>query len=126
MLIDDDDDDKEIFLSVIANVLPQVSCVMATNGQEALQLLSHNQNRPDVIFLDLNMPLMNGKDFLSHISKDESLRLIPVIILSTSSDQGTIKEALNLGAKDFITKPDKFSAWEQTIKNVLKNFIRQR
>jgi CheY-like chemotaxis protein len=126
MLIDDDEDDKEIFLSVIANVLPQVSCVMATNGQEALQLLSHGQNRPDVIFLDLNMPLMNGKDFLSHISKDESLRLIPVIILSTSSDQGTIKEALNLGAKDFITKPDKFSAWEQTLKNVLINFIRQR
>lgn len=126
MLVDDDEDDREIFLSVIQNILPEAVYTIATNGEDALQKLSGNEANPDLIFLDLNMPLMNGKQFLVEIKKNKKLDSIPVVILSTSSDQATIKEAINLGALYFVTKPDKFSAWEEALKTILNNFIVQR
>jgi CheY-like chemotaxis protein len=119
MLIDDDEDDHEVFLSVVKNILPELICSTATNGRDGLLKLSEQKLRPDLIFLDLNMPLMNGEQFLTEINKDVQLRSIPVIILTTSSDGATIRQAIALGAKDFITKPDKFVIWEETFKKIL-------
>lgn len=115
-LIDDDPDDQEIFLSVIDTVAPAATCSTAFNGQEAIERLSDPAFRPDVIFLDLNMPLMNGKQFLVNRNSIEALREIPVIILSTSSDQSNINETRRLGAKYFITKPDRYTEWELVLK----------
>lgn len=122
MLIDDDEDDREIFLSVIQNILPNATYTVAINGQDALSKLDGSWT-PHLIFLDLNMPLMNGKQFLA--AKRDSLKLnsIPVVILSTSSDQSTIAETIELGAVYFVTKPDKYSAWEGALRDVLKNFF---
>src|SRR5688572_1637121 len=64
MLIDDDEDDREICLSVLQTILPEASYIIATNGEDALQKLNNGNASPDLIFLDLNMPLMNGKQFL--------------------------------------------------------------
>jgi CheY-like chemotaxis protein len=93
--------------------------MIAENGQDALKKLSGYH--PDVIFLDLNMPLMNGRQFLEEIKKKDGLSHIPVIILSTSSDKSTIEDTRRLGARDFITKPDKLSAWEARLKEVFSN-----
>ena len=123
LLVDDDIEDQEIFLSVIEKVSPSIECQTAINGAEALQLLLSKKVHPDVIFLDLNMPLMNGKQFLTEIKKHEGFREIPVIILSTSSDKQTIHETRQLGAYHFITKPDKFSIWESTLKTILSNSV---
>jgi CheY-like chemotaxis protein len=122
MLVDDDEDDREIFLSVIQNILPEASYTIATNGEDALEKLNDSPVDPHLIFLDLNMPLMNGKQFLMAIKKNGKLNSIPVVILSTSSDQATIKETMGLGARFFVTKPDKYSAWEHALKNILNNF----
>ena len=122
MLVDDDEDDREIFLSVVQSIVPEANYTIAQNGEDALQKLNHNSVVPHLIFLDLNMPLMNGKQFLMEIKKYENLNSIPVVILSTSSDQASIKDAMDLGARDFVTKPDRYSAWEQALKNVLNNF----
>jgi CheY-like chemotaxis protein len=122
MLVDDDEDDREIFLSVIQKLLPEASYTIATNGEDALEKLNDNPVDPQLIFLDLNMPLMNGKQFLMAIKKNAKLDSIPVVILSTSSDQATIKEAMGLGARFFVTKPDKYSGWEHALKNILNNF----
>jgi CheY-like chemotaxis protein len=123
MLVDDDEDDREIFLSVIQEILPDANYTIAANGEDALQKLNGNTAVPHLIFLDLNMPLMNGRQFLREVKKDEKLSLIPIVILSTSSDQATIKEAMDLGARDFVTKPDKYSVWEEALERVLKNFV---
>jgi CheY-like chemotaxis protein len=122
MLVDDDEDDREIFLSVVKSILPGANYTIASNGEDALQKLNLNHLVPHLIFLDLNMPLMNGKQFLMEIKKHENLNSIPVVILSTSSDQNTIKDAMDLGARDFVTKPERYSGWEQAIKSVLNNF----
>lgn len=119
LLIDDDADDQEIFLTALENVASSVSCTAFSNAAEALDQLAAKQVTTDVIFLDLNMPLMNGQQFLKEIKKDEQLRQIPVIIFSTSSHPGTIHETKALGAHDFITKPDKFDDLVSLLRSIV-------
>jgi CheY-like chemotaxis protein len=122
MLIDDDEDDREIFISIIEAAYPAISLSVATNGQEGIQALQEAAVYPDLIFLDLNMPLMNGQQFMKVIKADSRLQHIPVVILSTSSDKATIHEMKELGATHFITKPDKFSAWEKMLNEYFINY----
>jgi len=83
----------------------------AFDGYEALAFLRRlaphflEVPRPDLILLDLNMPRMGGLECLAAIKRDQALRDIPVVILSTSCDKGDIAAAANFGAADFITKP---------------------
>lgn len=121
-LIDDDADDQEIFLSVVNRIIPSVQCITATNGQEALKKLAEEHVKPDLIFLDLNMPLMNGKQFLKACHVIDSCREIPVIILTTSSDRKTMEETMRLGARDYITKPDKYSVWGKVIEEKINAY----
>ena len=108
LLIDDDEDDQEIFLTALEQAAPQVSCTAVTNAHNALHDLKKNHTLPDVIFLDLNMPIMSGQEFLRQIKSADQLKSIPVIIFSTSSNAATIAETKALGALDFITKPNRF------------------
>ena len=124
-MIDDDADDQEIFLSVVGNISPSVNCITASNGQEALQKLTTENIKPDLIFLDLNMPLMNGKQFLKACNGLDDCNKIPVIILTTSSDRKTMEETLTLGARDYITKPDKYSVWGKLIEEKINAYRKQ-
>ena len=101
LLIDDDDDDQEIFVSAVKQVAASVVCNCFDNATEALQNLTAGVLIPDVIFLDLNMPGMNGQQFLIEIKKNTVLSTIPVIIFSTASQSNTIRLMKSLGAHDF-------------------------
>ena len=104
-LIDDDIDDQEIFTLVLKSVNPSISCVVASDGIEAVSKLKKDDAfNPDLIFLDLNMPRMNGKECLQEIKKIDRLKKTPVIIYSTSSEQQDIIETRNLGAADYLEK----------------------
>jgi CheY-like chemotaxis protein len=105
LLVDDDDDDKEIFCLALQKVDPSIKCVTASDGREALSILDEEPFVPEYIFLDLNMPLMDGKECLKEIKKRNHLKHIPVIIFSTSSAGKDIEDTKKLGAKSFITKP---------------------
>lgn len=118
-LIDDDIDDREVFMYALEAVNPAIRCITACNGREALNLLGKADIYPDLIFLDLNMPLMNGEQFLKEVQHCERLKKIPIIILSTSSNPKTVSETRKLGAKLFITKPDKVSILEKKLKDIL-------
>lgn len=104
-LVDDDEEDQEIFLIALKHVNESVRCFIAGNGVEAIKMLITTDQVIDIIFLDLNMPLMNGKQFLRERKKYSSLERIPVIIYSTSSELADKEETISLGAQDFITKP---------------------
>ena len=119
LLIDDDEDDQEIFRTALENVNLDVSCTSLNNASEALDKLRSNQLQPDLIFLDLNMPVMNGQQFLMEIKNDDELNDIPVVILSTSSHRTTIELTKELGAMDFYSKPDKFEDLIGILKSVL-------
>lgn len=108
LLVDDDQDDQELFKLALAEIKQPVSCFTAGNGQEALDQLTTYACRPDLIFLDMNMPLMNGIKFLERIKDIDHLKDIPVIIYTTSDEPREASAAMSMGAVDFITKPAKF------------------
>lgn len=109
LLIDDDVEDQEIFTEALREVSDQLKCTTSTNAKEALAQLDKMELHPDLIFLDLNMPIMTGLEFLKEIKHLDHLKSLPVIIFSTSSNPATIEETTQLGAIDFITKPSRFN-----------------
>jgi CheY-like chemotaxis protein len=119
LLIDDDDDDQEIFLTAIKELANSIVCIAMSSAESALEKLETKQLLADLIFLDLNMPIMNGKQFLIKFMENDELKHIPVIVFSTSSNDNSIQETKELGAHDFITKPSRFS----DLKNILKSII---
>lgn len=118
LLIDDDKDDQEIFLSALEQVTASVSVHTISNAHEALDSLLTGQLQPDLIFLDLNMPVMNGLEFLAEIKKG-ILSHIPVAILSTSAHRPTMEAVSRLGAHRFITKPDRFDELISILRSIL-------
>lgn len=118
-LIDDDDDDQEIFGTALLKTNLDVVCTPYSSAFHALEELRTGVLHPEIIFLDLNMPLMNGQQFLEEIRVCPKLKGIPVIVLTTSSTQQTIEEALALGASAFYSKPDRFDELTTILKRIL-------
>lgn len=118
LLVDDDDDDKEIFCLALAEVDPSIECHIASDGIEALEMLKDTSFTPDFIFLDLNMPLMSGKECLVEIKKRRHLENTAVIIFSTSASQKDIEDTAALGASSFITKPPLMSTLTEKLLQV--------
>jgi CheY-like chemotaxis protein len=106
LLADDDRDDREIFSDALASVDANVVYEGVEDGGEAIEALSDDANRPNIIFLDINMPVMNGWDVLRKLKGDSTYDDIPVIIYSTSSGEKEKRTAFDLGALCFVTKPD--------------------
>ena len=119
LLVDDDADDQEIFLTALSQVTSDITCTAISSAVDALHKLTNKQISADVIFLDLNMPIMSGQQFLAEINKNPELKNIPVIIFSTSAHPPTIQLTKELGAKDFITKPDKYDDLIYILKTIL-------
>ncbi|MEJ7646438.1 MAG: response regulator [Chryseolinea sp.] len=119
LLIDDDEDDQEIFLTAAKEVSGRVKCTSLFDAREALKKLEIGELVPDVIFLDLNMPVMNGQQFLTEIKKKLRLKSIPIIIFSTTSNDDTIVRMKALGAHDFITKPNRYDQLLEILKKLL-------
>jgi DNA-binding response OmpR family regulator len=110
LLIDDDKDDQEIFNLALEELPEKIECLFANNSKQGLEVLSlSNDYIPDVIFIDLNMPKVNGKVCLAKIRELDHLHEVPVIIYSTSESELDKKEVFSLGAKNFITKPSTIS-----------------
>jgi CheY-like chemotaxis protein len=108
-IVDDDIDDQELFIEAVAEVDKEIQCISASNCDEALDLLKKRKiPMPDMIFLDLNMPKVNGKQCLAELKRTAELKHIPVIIYSTSSEKRDMEETARLGAAHFLTKPNKF------------------
>ena len=91
----------------------------ANNGEEALDLLKHKDRLPDIILLDLNMPKLNGLEFLKILKADERLRYIPTIILTTSSNQKDLLECFKSGISGYILKPLKYEEYVSKIDKLL-------
>jgi CheY-like chemotaxis protein len=108
-IVDDDIDDQDLFIEAVSEVDNSIECVSASDCEQALDLLKNKKiGMPDMIFLDLNMPRLNGKQCLAELKKEAHLAHIPVIIYSTSSEKRDIEETSRLGAAHFLTKPNKF------------------
>jgi len=116
LLIDDDTDDRELFCEAPATVDSVIVCDQATDGQEAFSRLRNRElSEPSIIFLDVNMPVMNGWQFLVKVKSEEGLRHNPVIMYSTSSNVRDKRTADEMGALCFITKPHAFRVLQRVL-----------
>ncbi len=119
LLVDDDPDDILLFKEVLTQVDASIQLQTATNGKEALKVLREcGDHLPQVIFMDINMPIMNGKESLREIKKDQSLHKIPVIMYTTSSQSSDIEEAMMSGALCYITKPSSLNDLQSILKSI--------
>ena len=108
LIIDDDADDQEIFLMCIRKISSNIDCLTANNGVDAVDLLKSNDGYvPDYIFLDVNMPKMNGIECLKVLKSIDRLSNTKILMYSTTSESEVVKESLRLGADEFIKKPSK-------------------
>jgi CheY-like chemotaxis protein len=108
LLVDDDLDDQEIFKTALSEVSQAVTCFTAGNGVDALEKMRNNPALPELILLDVNMPVMDGLETLKEIRNDEKLKQIPVVIYSTTAMPGYIEATKALGASKFIIKPSNY------------------
>lgn len=126
MLVDDDEDDQEIFTTVISEISSKIDCKCFDNAFNTLETLQRDRNsKPDCIFLDLNLPLMHGFEFLQTIKTVEDLSDIPVIIYSTSSRESDKVKARELGASNFLSKQTSFDDLKNKVNLVLTDVFCQ-
>ena len=120
-LVDDDLDDHEIFQIALENLDVNIELRTAFDGRDALDRLEKDVLfLPDYIFLDLNMPRLNGLQCLHELKKTERLKNIPVIIYTTSSEERHKSQAIDLGAQEFITKPANVDELSQKLSSIFK------
>jgi CheY-like chemotaxis protein len=103
---DDDRDDCELLSETLSKINPEIECILANNGLHALNLLNKNDKLPDFIFLDINMPVMDGKKCLLELKQNSRLKEIPVVMYSTTSNPAEINTLYEYGASLYIQKPN--------------------
>jgi len=116
---DDDADDREIFCEAIKEINPAIKVVLGKDGEETLKILSVQKELPQVIFLDINMPKMDGIECLINLKSDDLLKGIPVIVYSTTSNENDQKKIALLGASDFILKGNSFESVKESLDKIL-------
>ena len=122
LLIDDDEDDREVFEIALNEIDPEINYCTAKNGREATLKLNSEQNfQPDFIFLDLNMPQMNGWECLDEIRKIPRLNQTPVIIYTTTFSGKDESLLLKKGASAFVTKPDDLQILVKILSEIIVN-----
>lgn len=118
-IADDDEDDRFFFQEVVSEMPYVVHLSMARDGEETILKLQQSDQLPDLLFLDLNMPIKNGLECLQEIKASSRLHEIPVIIFSTSSYPSTINQAYDAGAHLYIRKPNDFLSFKRVMQYVL-------
>jgi CheY-like chemotaxis protein len=118
LLADDDEEDRELARDALQDSKLANQMRFAVDGQDLLDYLRHDGRyadpavdapRPGIILLDLNMPKKDGREALAEIKADPDLRRIPVVVLTTSSDEQDVVSSYDLGVNSFITKPVTFA-----------------
>ncbi|WP_337042702.1 response regulator [Emticicia sp. 17c] len=120
-LIDDDLDDQEIFSFIMADVFAQADCVFANDGLYALEKIQDTNFSPHIIFLDINMPRMNGILFLQELKKIKRLKNVPIYMYSTSNEGSVVEECKKLGASGFVKKHINTDVAKQEFQHIIAN-----
>jgi CheY-like chemotaxis protein len=117
LLADDDEEDRDLARDALQDSRLANEMKFVVDGQDLLDYLRHEGRwadpsldapRPGIILLDLNMPRKDGREALAEIKADDSLRRIPVVVLTTSTDEADVLSTYDLGVSSFITKPVTF------------------
>ena len=119
LLIEDDVIEVMKFNRTIGFLKLSHKVIEANNGEDALKILENKNNRPDIILVDLNMPKINGIEFLNILKSDNVLRYIPAIVLTTSSNMKDLRECYEAGVAGYLLKPLKYEDYVSRIEKLL-------
>ncbi len=121
LLADDDKDDQQLFTAAIEEAMVNAEVTTVDNGRDLMDKLKDPEEpNPDIIFLDVNMPVKDGKEALAEIKKDETLKDIPTVMLSTSDSPKDVEETFKQGANLYVKKPNSFNSLILILKNIFK------
>ncbi|MNF89379.1 Response regulator rcp1 [compost metagenome] len=119
ILAEDDKDDQELFLEAVNATKIPSEVITVENGEELVNTLKdESEPKPDIIFIDINMPIKGGKEALEEIKSDQELKEIPAVMLSTSNHPKDIEDTFNKGANLYIQKPNSFTGFILILKKV--------
>jgi CheY-like chemotaxis protein len=119
-LADDDEDDRLFFIDAFEELKINTIVNTVNNGRELLNFLDHPETiLPNIIFLDLNMPILNGIECLKEIKLNSKFKDIVIAIYSTSSSDQDVEETFILGANIYIKKPSHFDDLKKILTNIV-------
>ncbi|MCB0162701.1 MAG: response regulator [Anaerolineae bacterium] len=123
LLIEDNPGDVRLTIEAFKDAKVRNNLTIATDGIEALEILKKvgkyaNASKPDLILLDLNLPLKDGREVLADIKADEALKRIPVVVLTTSHADEDIFKSYDLNANCYITKPVDLDQFLKVVKSI--------
>ena len=118
LLVEDNPDDERLTIRALrrGNLINEI--LIARNGEEALSLLFNLDQLPCVVLLDLKLPKVDGLEVLRRIRASEQTRLLPVVVLTSSSEDRDIVESYNLGANSYVQKPVDFSQFTDSVRQL--------
>lgn len=119
LLADDDEDDRVFFREALGELSTSVELREAGDGAELMHMLSNDDNLPDALFLDLNMPFKNGFECLREIKQNAKLKSLVIFIYSTSFQQDVTDRLYTCGAHYYIRKPDNFEELKRLLEQAL-------
>lgn len=126
LIVEDNPDHAELIEATIRDCEPGIRILNLKNGEEALQhlgiLKAQNAPAPDLIFMDIKMPRMNGIETLIALKQDIYMRDIPVIMLSTSTNESEMRICLKSGAEVYLAKPLQAETFKQQIRPLLEDW----
>lgn len=123
LLVEDSPGDVRLTREAFREANESIHLHVACDGVEAMAFLkregAHDRApRPDIILLDLNLPKMDGREVLAHIKDDEDLKMIPIVILTTSEAEADIVKSYQLQANCYLSKPVQLEAFESLVKSI--------
>src|SRR6202521_5150089 len=123
LLVEDSPGDVRLTQETFRDANKSIHLHVASDGVEAMAFLRQEwpyvrAPRPDLILLDLNLPKMDGREVLAHIKEDDSLKLIPTVILTTSDAEADIAKCYQLHANCYLKKPVQLDAFESLVKSI--------
>lgn len=124
LIADDDPDDQELLAEAITEFSENIKVSLARNGKDLMHRLT-NEIHPDIIFLDLNMPAMNGFECLKKIKSHPDLKMLPVLIYSTSAHADQVEQTYQEGASFYIQKPCSFFDIKDLISKILAHKVEE-
>ncbi|MCW3117317.1 MAG: rcp1 2, partial [Chitinophagaceae bacterium] len=120
LLADDDSDDCSFFKEVLAEFTLSTQLTAVHDGEQLMRRLIDETNElPHVLFLDLNMPRKNGFECLAEIKQSQRLKHVPVVIFTTSFEQGVVNQLYQNGVQYFVRKPPEFSQFRKIIQHAI-------
>jgi CheY-like chemotaxis protein len=128
LLVEDDPGDAVMTQEALSNAKVLHNLHVVDNGEAAISFLRQeapygDAPRPDLIFLDLNLPRVDGREVLAFVKGDASLRRIPLVVLTTSDSEDDIATSYDLQANAFVTKPVDFSSFLSAVRQVDEFFL---